>query len=127
MPARSTRVDQDGVTVERRNVARYTAPEDARPPKPGRARVKRRSDKITVSWRRARGVKSYGVVVRLSNKRRIFRVVSRPRVTLRGFHRLARGQASVQSLRAGEPSSRPTTARIKAVKAKRKAAGRKRR
>ena len=65
-------------------------------------------------------MKSYGVLVTLSNKRRIFRVVNRPRLTLRGFHRLARGQVAVQSLRAGEPSSRPATARIKAVKPKAK-------
>ena len=61
---------------------------------------------------------SYGVVVRLSNRRRIFRVVNRPRLTLRGFHRLARGQASVQSLRTGERSSRPATAPIRALRRK---------
>jgi hypothetical protein len=109
-------VDQDGVTVERRNVAHYVAPADSRPPKPRGVRVKRRRDTITVSWRRARGVKSYGLVVRLSNRRRIFRVANRPRLTLRGFHRLARGQVLVQSLRAGEPSSRPAKARIRALR-----------
>lgn len=113
-------IDQDGVTVDRRDVARYAAPDDALPAKPQRVRVKRRRDAITVNWRRARGVKSYGVVVQMSNRRRIFRVVNRPRLTVRGFHRLARGQVSVQSLRAGERSSRPATARIKAVKVKRK-------
>jgi hypothetical protein len=113
-------IDQDGVTVERRNVARYVASDDARPPKPRGVRVKRRRDAITVSWRRARGVKSYGVVVRLANKRRIFRVVNRPRLTLRGFHRLARGTVLVQSLRAGEPSSRPAAARLKPLRAKRR-------
>jgi hypothetical protein len=46
----------------------------------------------------------------------------------RGFHRLARGQVSVQSLRAGAASSRPATARIKAVKRKvtRRGGGRRR-
>jgi len=117
-------IEQDGATVERRTVARYTAADDARPPTPQRVRVKRRRDAITVTWRRARGVKSYGVVVRMSNKRRIFRVVNRPRLALRGFHRLARGTVSVQSLRTGEPSSRPATARIKAVKAKKRKAQR---
>ena len=119
-------VDQDGVTVERRNVGRYVAPDDALPPKPRGLRVKRGQDKIMLSWRHARGVKSYGVVVSLSNRRRIFRVVNRPRLTLRGFHRLARGQVSVQSLRAGERSSRPATASIRAVrrKATRRAEGR---
>ena len=52
---------------------------------------------MMLSWRRARGVKSYGVVVSLSNRRRILpRVVNHPRLALRGFHRLARGQVSVQ-------------------------------
>jgi len=111
-------IDQDGVTVDRRNVARYTAPDDALPAKPRRVRVKRKGATINVSWRRARNVKSYGVVVQMSNRRKIFRVTSRPRLTLRGFHRLARGRVSVRSLRAGERSSRPATARIKALKKK---------
>lgn len=121
-------IDQDGVTVERRDVARYAAPAEALPLKPRGLRVKRRRDTINISWRRARGVKSYGVVMSLSNRRRIFRIVNRPRLTMRGFHRLARGQVSVQSLLAGERSSRPAKARIRAVrrKATRRAEGRRR-
>ena len=104
-------VEQRGVTVERRNVTRYSAPADARPAKPRGLRVRRRGSAINLRWRRVRGAKEYGVIVRLSNRRRIFRVVKRPRLTLRGFHRLARGRVSVQALRLGQPSSRPAKAR----------------
>jgi hypothetical protein len=54
------------------------------------------------------------VLVQLSNKKRIFRVVKRTRFTLRGLHRLARGRVSVQSLATGGPSSRPARARVRA-------------
>jgi hypothetical protein len=112
-------IEQDGLTVERRNVARYSAPADARPAKPRRLRVRRRGGTLRLRWRRVRGVDDYGVVVRLSNRRRIFRVARRPRLTLRGFHRLARGWASVQALRVGGRASRPATARIRPIRRKR--------
>ena len=112
-------VEQDGVTVERIDVARYSAPADARPPRPRNLRVRRRGGALVLRWRRVRGVSSYGVVVRLANRRRIFRVAERPRLTLRGFHRLARGRLSVRALRVDGRSSRPATARIRAVPRKR--------
>jgi hypothetical protein len=109
-------VEQDGVTVARVEVARYSAPPDLGPPKPQRLRVRRRGDKLALSWRRVRGVYGYGVVLQLADRERIFRVVRRPRLSLRGFHRLARGRASVQSLADGRPPSRPAKARIEPVR-----------
>jgi hypothetical protein len=112
-------VENGGVTVDRIDVTRYAAPADARPEKPRGLRVRRRSDSLVLRWRRVRGVRAYGVVVQLSNRKRIFRVVKRPRLTLRGFHRLARGTVSVQSLVAGGPSSRAARGRVKPVRATR--------
>ena len=112
-------VEHDGVTVERIDVTRYAAPADAKTGKPRRLRVRRRKDAVLLRWRRVRGADGYAVVMQLSNRKRIFRVVKRPRLTMRGFHRLARGRVSVRSLTTGGPSSRPATARIKAVRAKR--------
>jgi hypothetical protein len=105
--------------VERRNVARYAAPADARPAGPRGLRVRRRGDALRLRWRRVRGAEGYGVVVRLSNRRRIFRVAERPRLTLRGFHRRARGRVSVQTLVTGEPPSRPARARVRPVRSRR--------
>jgi hypothetical protein len=112
-------VERDGVAIERLNVARYAAPADARPAKPRRLRVRRKGERLVLRWRRVRGADNYGVVVQLSNKRRIFRVVKRPRLRLGGFHRLARGRVSVQALTEHGPSSRAAKARVRPVRAKR--------
>jgi hypothetical protein len=112
-------LERDGVTVERRTVARYAGPADARPPTPRRLRVRRRGDALRLSWRRVRGADEYGVVVQLSNRKRIFRVVRRPRLTLRGFHRRARGRVSVQTLVTGQPSSRPAKAGVRPLRPQR--------
>jgi hypothetical protein len=66
------------------------------------------------------------VAVQLSNRKRIFRITRRPRLTLQGFHRRARGRVSVQALVTGQPSSRPAKARIKPVRDKRARAPRRR-
>ena len=68
-------VEHDGVTVERIDVTRYAAPADAKPAKPRRLRVRRRKDAVLLRWRRVRGADGYAVVMQLSNRKRIFRVV----------------------------------------------------
>ncbi len=120
--------NQLGVAARRAGSIRFTpAPVGRAPPDPGVHRARRRDgradrrdalrrprrraadeaaagacaapgDAILLRWRRVRGATSYAVVMQLSNRKRIFRVVKRPRLTLRGFHRLARGRVSVRSL-----------------------------
>ena len=65
-----------------------------------------------IAWRRASAAFRYGVTVQLSNRRRIFRVTRRRKITIRGVDRRARGVVYVGGLRGDGVAGREAKRRI---------------
>ena len=91
-------VERGGVVKYALDVARYRAPGPIKPGRPGRLRVRRKRSSVRISWSRAQGARQYGVVLQLSNGQRVFRLVRKRRVTLRGVNPEGRGRVSVRGL-----------------------------
>jgi hypothetical protein len=105
-------VQRNGVTTKILRVASYAAPANARLSKPRRVRVRRRGNRLVVSWRRTAGAQSYAVTVVPRGAPPVMRVTRRRSVRVGGLPRRARGAVLVAALDAGSTVGRSARARI---------------
>jgi hypothetical protein len=93
-------VEQDGAPRGNLRVGSYTAPPRPRPGKPRALRVTRRGKRVTIRWRPPRRGFRHAVHVRLSDGRRLLRVVPARRrsVVIRRVARRTRGSVKVTGL-----------------------------
>ena len=93
-------ISQAGAPARTLTVARYVAPRPGALRRPARLRATRRRGLIRVSWARTPGARRYEVLVRLSDRSEVFRVVRGIRATLTDPSPRKRGRVVVDALAA---------------------------
>jgi uncharacterized delta-60 repeat protein len=112
-------VSQNGAPMREQKVASYVAPRRGAPRPPGRVHATRKGGRIRISWGRSPGASRYEVLVRLSDKSQVYRVVRGRRVTVRDPFPAKAGTVSVNALSADSRRSATRTTRLAARRGRR--------
>jgi hypothetical protein len=113
-------VEEAGAPASEVKAATYLASGTPRPGRPGSVSARRQKGKISISWALVRGASRYEVLVKLADGSQVFRVVRGTRLTVPDTFAAKRGAVSVDAL-AREGTRGPVrTARLAAVRARRR-------
>ena len=113
-------VEQNGLPRKRIAVATYTAPGPVRAGRPRNVRLKRRGNRLLVTWGRAKNATRYAVRIRVADGRRQIIPVKKRRLVIPDVPGVERGTIAVMGLRPDNSAGPAATARLKAKPKKRK-------
>jgi uncharacterized delta-60 repeat protein len=106
-------VVQGGAPSRNARTTTYKAPKPKGPGRPRRVRVRRSGGKLRISWPKVKGAKRYEVLVRLSDRSSVFRVVRGTHVKLKDPFPAKRGTVAVDVVLPDGTRGKPRSAKLK--------------
>ena len=107
-------VEQNGLPRARSRVARFTAPSNPRPGRVRKLRLRRRGNRLLVSWRPARHAARYAVGWALRDGRHQARITRRRRLVIARVPSIDAGRITVAGLRRDNVAGPTATKQLKA-------------
>jgi hypothetical protein len=113
-------VEQDGLPRLRRDVAHYRAPGPIRPSRVHRLRLRRTKGGFKASWKKSAGASAYAVRIKVSDGRKLLKLVDATRLKVGHIGRSDQVQVSVTGRSDAGRAGRPASARLKGRKRSKK-------